>query len=304
MHSNDAQSSDAVIETVLVAHSRPVGNQAVLRVLPQARRRAVGPFVFLDHMGPHMLAPGAGFDVGPHPHIGLSTVTYLFEGAGVHRDSLGTVQVIRPGELNWMTAGRGIVHSERSPDELRERGGRFHGLQLWVALPAAHEEDEPSFEHVPSSAIEEILVAGGRLRLLAGTAYGRQAVVRTVAPLFFVEARLEPGAELAFPDDHAERAAYVVDGTITVAATSIAAQTLVAVSPGRRLLRADSAAHVFLLGGARYPEPRFLRWNFVSSSQTRLDQAEKAWRERRFPVIPTDAGELIPMPETAPARHP
>jgi redox-sensitive bicupin YhaK (pirin superfamily) len=289
--------TDEAIETVLRAHPRPVGNQTVQRVLPQMQRRAVGPFVFLDHMGPHDLAPGEGFDVGPHPHIGLATVTYLFEGAGVHRDSLGSMQTILPGELNWMTAGRGIVHSERSPDDLRARGGRMHGLQLWVALPVAEEEGEPSFQHVPAADIATLDVGGAKVRLLAGTAYGARACVATKSPLFYVEAVLEPGQELAFPDEHPERAAYVVEGAVVAFGREVEAHTLVAVAKGSRRLVAKERTRLVMIGGERFPEPRHMRWNFVSSRKARLDEAEQAWRARKFPTIPTDDGELVAMPE-------
>jgi redox-sensitive bicupin YhaK (pirin superfamily) len=295
--------TDEVFETVLLARDRPVGNQTVRRLLPAMQRRSVGPFVFLDHLGPESLRPGEGFDVGPHPHIGLATVTYLFDGAAMHRDSLGSVQTIVPGELNWMTAGRGIVHSERSPDDLRAAGGRFHGVQLWVALPLADEESEPTFEHVAAEAIEAVETGGARARLLAGSAYGARARVRTRSPLFLVEAHLAEGEALPLPE-HAERAVYVIEGAIGVHEGDsrgtdgrvLEAHTLATIRPGPLSLRARSFAHVLLLGGEPFPEPRHMRWNFVSSSKARLDAAERDWRSGAFPRIPTDDGEPIPMP--------
>ena len=284
------------VELVIDPRLHLVGNQTVRRSLPVRERRAVGPFVFLDHFGPQVLRRGEGFDVGPHPHIGLATVTYFLEGGGIHRDSLGSVQPILPGELNWMTAGRGIVHSERSPDDLRATGGRLHGLQLWVALPAAHEEDEPTFEHVPAGAIETVSQGGIGVRVLAGRAYGTEARVTTRSPLFLVEARLAAGQSLALPEEHAERAVYVVEGALRVGEVSIAAERLAVAGTGPCRVEATSATHLLLLGGAAMPEPRYIRWNFVSSSKARLDAAERDWREGRFPRIPTDDGELVPMP--------
>lgn len=284
------------IETVLIAGERRMLTQSVRRVLPAAPRRQVGPFTFLDHLGPAQLAPGQGFDVGPHPHIGLCTVTYLFEGSGVHRDSLGSEQTIRPGELNWMTAGRGIVHSERSPDDLRARGGALHGLQLWVALPVEHEETEPHFEHVPAGAIATLDVGGVDVQLLAGTAYGERAVVRVYSPLFLARAELAAGQHLPFPDEHRERAVYIVQGEVGVGQARFSGGTLVAVQPGPCALAALGDAHVVLLGGQPFPEPRYLLWNFVSSSKERLKQAEADWRAGRFPRLPNDDGPPIAMP--------
>jgi redox-sensitive bicupin YhaK (pirin superfamily) len=277
-----------MIEAVLEAHARTVGNATVQRVLPSMQRRSIGPFVFLDHMGPETLPLGETFDVGPHPHIGLATVTYLFEGEVVHRDSLGSVQTIVPGDLNWMTAGRGIVHSERGP------GPTMHGLQMWVGLPVANEEDEPTFEHVPKDAIATVREG---VRLLAGTAYGERAIVKTKSPLFLLEARFAEGQTLPFPSEHPARAAYVVGGEIEIDGRTFGAKTLVAVAPGDAYVIAKRAAHVVLLGGAPFPETRHMLWNFVSSSKERLARAEADWRAMRFPRIPTDDGEPIAMPE-------
>lgn len=290
--------SSGRLELVLRGRERAMGSSTVRRVLPVAQRRAVGPFVFLDHLGPETLAPGRGFDVGPHPHVGLSTVTYLFAGEGLHQDSLGSVQRILPGELNWMTAGRGIVHSERSTEPFRARGGELHGLQLWVALPREHEQGEPGFQHLDAEALCPVATPEGpAVRLLAGTAYGATAKARVHSPLFFVDAELEPGETLRLPEGHPQRAAYVVQGAVEAAGQRFEASTLLLFSEGAASLRAVTAARVALLGGAPLGEERHLRWNFVGSSRELLDEAERRWREGRFPRIPTDPAPLIPMPE-------
>lgn len=287
---------DPLVELVLRAQERSVGTSRVRRVLPSAKRLAIGPFVFLDHFGPEALPAGHGFDVRPHPHIGLATVTYLFEGVVVHRDSLGSEQEIRPGELNWMSAGRGIVHSERSPDDARALGGTMHGLQLWVALPREHEEDEPTFEHVPASAITTHDVGGASVTLIAGTAWGLRARAQVRSPLFFAEARLSADERVRLPDEHPERAIYVVDGSVRVGDSEHGAHTLVVVTSAARELVATSSARVAMLGGASLPEPRLMRWNFVATSKDLLDRAEERWRSGRFPRIPTDDGPPLPMP--------
>lgn len=296
-HSLMTQAADRdAIEVVLEGQVRSIGAHSVRRVLPAIGRRSVGPFVFLDHMGPQTLHPDEGFDVLPHPHIGLATVTYLFEGEGLHRDSLGSEQVIRPGELNWMSAGRGIVHSERSPDSFRERGGTLHGLQFWVALPKEQEESAPTFQHVPRSQIETLNIAGVDVSLIAGTAYGSRAAVSVLSPLFLVEAHLCEAEQLVLPDEHVQRAVYVIAGSVALHGRSVSSGTLVAVAPGPCTLSSLSRAHIVLLGGSPLPEPRHMRWNFVSSSVARLDQAEADWRAGRFPRIPHDPGQPIAMP--------
>jgi redox-sensitive bicupin YhaK (pirin superfamily) len=208
------------ITTVVDARPRDLGGFTVGRVLPAEARRHVGPFVFFDHMGPADLAAGHGLDVRPHPHIGLATVTYLFDGEIVHRDSLGSHQPIRPGDVNWMTAGRGIVHSERTGPEVRRAGSRTHGLQLWVGLPLAHEETEPEFHHHPAATLPSLEVAGARIRVLAGSAFGETSPVSTLSSLFYADVVLPAGRELPLPNEHEERAAYVIDGTITAAASA------------------------------------------------------------------------------------
>ncbi|MFZ5890264.1 MAG: pirin family protein [Myxococcota bacterium] len=285
-----------LLELVIEPRPRDLGGFSVGRVLPAPMRRALGPFVFLDHMGPVGFGPGHGFDVRPHPHIGLATVTSLFEGEVMHRDSLGSVQTIRPGELNWMTAGRGIVHSERSPDALRASGARLHGLQLWVALPLAHEECEPDFQHVEGDALPSFELDGVPLRLLAGSAYGKSAQVRVHSPLFYLHVKLAAGQRIALPDEYAERGAYIVSGSVEAAGSVHAARRLLVFRPGHAELIAQEPTRLALLGGDALDSPRHIEWNFVSSSRERIELAKQAWRERRFPIIPTDAEEFIPLP--------
>jgi redox-sensitive bicupin YhaK (pirin superfamily) len=263
---------------------RDIGGFPVRRVLPVAARRSVGPFVFLDHMGPLT----AAMNVAPHPHIGLATVTYLFEGAIVHRDSLATTQTITPGAVNWMVAGRGVVHSERSTQV-----GPVHGVQSWVALPAAHEEDAPSFAHHPAASLPELERPGVRLRLLAGAAYGAEAPVAVLAPTFYVDARLEAGAELPLPEEHAERAAYVVDGALDGVGPG---QMQVFAAGGPATVRALGPTRVMLLGGAPLDGPRHIFWNFVSSSKGRIDAARADWSARRFPHVPGDEHDRVELP--------
>ena len=285
------------IETIIEARKRDLGGFDVGRVLPSARHKLVGPFIFFDHMGPAGFEPGHGIDVRPHPHINLATVTYLFEGEIVHRDSLGSLQTIRPGAINWMTAGRGIVHSERTGSELRRTGSRLHGVQLWVALPKSHEETDPDFRHYPSAALPEIKQGGARLRVLAGSAYGVASPVRTLSPLFYVEATVPAGGECLLPGEHHEKAAYVVEGVVQCGEQRIEASRMAVFAPGRTpSLRAESAARVMLLGGEPLDGDRHIWWNFVSSSPERIEQAKRDWKEGRFPPVPGDT-EFIPLPE-------
>lgn len=286
-----------LLELTIEARPRDLGGFVVGRVLPAASRRALGPFVFLDHMGPATFGPGQGFDVRPHPHIGLATVTSLFEGEIMHRDSLGFVQAIRPGELNWMTAGHGIVHSERCPDPQRVAGGALHGLQLWVALPQAQEECEPSFEHVEGSGLPTLEVDGARVRVLAGTAYDATASVRVHSRLFYVQVELEAGQSVKLPSDYAERGAYIVSGGVSYAGRSHAERRLLVFAPGRVELTATAPTRLALLGGDPLDGERHIEWNFVSSSTERIERAKRDWRQRRFPPIPSDHDEFIPLPE-------
>ena len=289
---------ERVVETVIDGRPRDLGGFGVRRVLPSAERRMVGPFTFFDHMGPAEFGPGEGLDVRPHPHIGLATVTYLFEGEILHRDSLGSVQPIHPGDINWMTAGRGIAHSERTSPELRQRGSRLHGLQLWVALPRAFEEVEPSFHHHPAASLPERERDGVRLRVLAGSAYGMTSPVEILSPLFYADALLSEGSELELPGGHEERAIYVVDGAVRHGAERAEVGRMVAFAPEAKVvLRAERATRIALLGGAPLDGERYIDWNFVSSSRDRLQQARRDWKEGRFPKVPGDEVEFIPLPE-------
>ena len=287
--------AEPAIELEISARTRSIGDFDVGRVLPAPARRMVGPFVFFDHMGPAELAPGRGMDVRPHPHVHLSTVTYLFEGEIMHRDSVGSAQVIRPGAINWMSAGRGIVHSERSPDEARPAGPRVHGLQLWVAPPAGHEDVAPSFSHHPAGSLPEQDERGVRLRVLAGSAYGATAPVPVLSPLFYVEAQLAAGARVELPREHEERAAYVVSGDVHCGGATIAPRTMAVFRSGATpVLEARSAARVAMIGGAPIGR-RLIWWNFVASSEERIQEAARAWKEGRFPKVPGDEVEFIPL---------
>jgi redox-sensitive bicupin YhaK (pirin superfamily) len=286
------------VEHLIRARPRDIGDFVVRRVLPAFQKQMVGPFIFVDHMGPIRLPPGGGMDVRPHPHIGLATVTYLWEGEILHRDSLGSVQAIRPGDVNWMVAGRGIAHSERSPPELRPAGPRAHGLQTWVALPKAHEETEPGFRHYPSASLPKIDRGGARVRVLAGNAYGVASPVRTLSPLLYVESKIPAGRELALPEEHPERAAYIVAGVVRCGDERVEPSRMVVFAPGPTPpLRAESAARVMLLGGEPLDGERHIWWNFVSSSRERIEQAKRDWKEGRFPRVPGET-EYIPLPES------
>ena len=287
----------ASIASILKSRPRVIDRFTVARVLPARTRRMVGPWCFLDHLGPAELAPGQGMDVRPHPHIGLATVSYLFEGEILHQDSLGSYQPIRPGAINWMSAGRGIVHSERTPQPLRATGSRIHQLQLWVALPLAEEESEPSFQHHSSDSLPELTLGDARIRVIAGTAFGATAPVRTLSPLFFAELTLPAGATLELPSEQNERAAYVVEGGFSCGTQRVGAQDMAVFHPGTRpVLVADTRSRIMLLGGDPLESPRYIDWNFVSSSKARIERAKDDWRNRRFPSIPGDDQEFIPLP--------
>jgi len=288
----------AAMETIIEGRARDLGGFFVARLLPAKAVRSVGPFVFFDHMGPATFAPGTGIDVRPHPHIGLATVTYLFEGEIVHRDNLGFVQPIRPGAINWMTAGRGIAHSERTGDALRATGSRLHGLQLWVALPKTHEETEPAFVHHPAETLPDLVVEGVVLRVLAGRAYGVTSPVRTLSPLFYAEAKMPKGTTVVVPREHVERAAFVVEGEVECDGELIAAPRMIVFRRGTdAALHATVNAHVMLLGGDPPDGERHLWWNFVSSSRERIEQAKRDWAEGRFAQIPGES-ERIPLPDS------
>ncbi len=276
---------------------RDLGGFSVRRVLPAPFHRMVGPFIFFDHMGPTDFAPGGGIDVRPHPHINLATVTYLFEGEIFHRDSLGSAQAIRPGAINWMTAGCGIVHSERTAPELRAAGHRLHGLQIWVALPAAVEEQAPSFAHHPADTLPVVSAPGIEARILVGSGLGATSPVPTASPLMYLEAALAPGAELPLEPQLSERAVYLVEGEIDLGGERFAAPQMILLAPEDRSVRAASACRLVVIGGEPLEGPRFIEWNFVSSSRERIDVAKRDWRERRFPLVPGDDKEFIPLPE-------
>ena len=271
---------------------------SVARVLPQAHQRTVGPFVFFDYFGPVDFAPGKGIDVRPHPHIGLATVTYLFEGSQVHRDSLGNVQEIVPGDVNWMTAGRGIVHSERTGADIRARGHRMHGIQSWVGLPLAHEEDAPGFEHVAKDRLPMHNADGVRLRVVAGRAYRLASPVRAPMEIFYVDAQIAAGSTLALPDEYEERGAMVVGGIVEAGGTRHEDGAMILCDKGERAeINAVDDARVMLLGGAPLDGQRHVWWNFVSSSRERLERAKADWKAMRLGTIPGDAVEFIPLPE-------
>jgi len=283
--------------TLLKPHTKDLGGFEVRRLLPGFPRKMVGPFIFFDHMGPAQLAAGSGVDVRPHPHIGLATVTYLFEGAFMHRDSLGNVQRIQPGAVNWMTAGSGIVHSERSPDEDRPSGPILHGIQTWVALPQAHEDSEPAFTHHPKDTIPLITMPGVYMHLIVGSAFGRTAPTPTYSPMFYIAVETEAGAAFELPLEHEERGVYVVSGEVTLAAEHVPARHL-AVAAGNAPARVvtHSAARLMLLGGAPFDSDRFIWWNFVASSKECIDAAAQRWRAGSFPPVPGET-EFIPLPE-------
>jgi redox-sensitive bicupin YhaK (pirin superfamily) len=275
------------------------GGFKVRRLLPDARQRSVGPFIFFDHFGPAEELPGVNHDVRPHPHIGLATVTYLFEGAMMHRDSLGTAQLIEPGALNWMTAGRGIVHSERRPDHLREVGFINHGLQLWTALPLQHEETEPAFSHTPADAIPECSVDDARVRVLVGEAFGLRSPVPSLSPAVYLDIALPAGGRMAMPALAAELALYPVDGVIEVDGEALPARRMAVLQPGQAaMLFAPAGARVVLVGGAPLDAPRHLWWNFVSSRKDRILQASADWEAMRMGTVPGDDVEFIPLPPT------
>ena len=273
------------------------GGFVVRRLLPSAARQAVGPFLFFDHFGPVTVEPDSHHDVRPHPHIGLATVTYLFEGAMVHRDSTGVVQRIEPGAINWMTAGRGIVHSERTPDDLRGAVRRSHGLQLWVALPAEHEEDAPSFEHTPASAIPQTRRAGVTLRVLVGEAFGLRSPVHTLSPTLYLDFDFSTAgdAALAVPAAAEERALYGVDHGFTLDGSVVPAHTLAVLPAGAEpVLAAPQGGRIVLVGGAPLG-PRFIVWNFVSSREERVRQAQDDWAAQAMGQVPGET-EFIPLP--------
>ncbi|SEA14158.1 pirin family protein [Paraburkholderia sartisoli] len=285
------------IKAVLKPHLRDVGSLTVRRVLPAMAARLIGPFIFFDHMGPATLAPGVGLDVRPHPHIGLATVTYLFEGTIMHRDSLGSEQKIVPGDVNWMTAGRGIVHSERTPAEDRGRGLSMHGVQTWVALPLAHEDDEPSFEHHAAATLPQIERNGVTLRVIAGTAFGHTAPTTTFSGTLYVAATFNPGGAFALEPEHDERGVYLVEGDLRIDGEPLEAGQMAVLMPGETVtLASANGATAMLLGGEKLDGERFIEWNFVASSREKIERAKTAWTNQEMGKVPGET-EWIPLPE-------
>jgi redox-sensitive bicupin YhaK (pirin superfamily) len=282
------------LERVIGARRRDLGDVVVGRVLPAPERRMVGPFIFLDHIGPTLIPADRPLAVRPHPHIHLATVTYLFEGEIVHRDSLGSHQAIRPGAINWMTAGRGIVHSERT-----EAGTprRMHGLQLWCALPTAHEEHEPEFTHHPAESLPAVELGGATIRVLAGEAYGLRSPVKTLSRLFYVDVSAPADTTIEVPD-YPERAVYAVAGAVTIDGERVEPGQMLVLAPDRSIrLGVAAGTRLVMLGGDPLDGPRHIYWNFVSSSRERIEQAKRDWREGRFPKVPGDEVEFIPLPD-------
>jgi redox-sensitive bicupin YhaK (pirin superfamily) len=279
------------------AQQRDLGGFVVRRVLPSQERRMVGPFIFFDHLGPTTFAPGLGIDVRPHPHIALATVTYLFHGSLEHRDSLGSVREIHPGDVNWMSAGSGIVHSERTPRAARVAGEHVHAIQSWVALPDGHEDGEPSFDHYPAATLPTRIKDGVHLTIVAGEAFGLRSPVATRWPTVYVDLRFAPGGALELPAAGGERALYVVEGELAIGDVMLQAGQLAVLEPAAAVIRSQGDARAMLLGGEPFSTPRHIWWNFVASSQERIERARQRWAERRFPAVPGES-ELMPLPQT------
>jgi redox-sensitive bicupin YhaK (pirin superfamily) len=293
----DAFACDA-IQRVIVPRTVDLDGFQIRRALPSAQSRMVGPFIFFDHFGPMEFRSGQGLDVRPHPHIGLATVTYLFDGEIMHRDTLGSVVPIRPGEVNWMTAGRGIAHSERTGPERRSNGDRLHGLQMWVALPAAKEEMEPGFAHFDGTDFPMIASDDMNVRVVVGALFGKRSPVTATSDTIFAEAHLSAGARIPLDADHEERSIYVVEGEIEIMGDRFGPGRLVVFKPGDRIaVTAASDAHFVIAGGAAMDGPRHIWWNFVSSRKDRIEQAKADWKAGRFGPVPGDTEEFIPLPE-------
>ncbi|MEM1050906.1 MAG: pirin family protein [Pseudomonadota bacterium] len=297
----DAEGSGPV-ETLIVPRARDLGGFEVRRALPSPRRQLVGPFIFFDQIGPAEFIHDGGIDVRPHPHIGLATVTYLFQGEFQHRDSLGTNQMIYPGEVNWMVSGKGITHSERTSPETRAGRHSLYGIQTWVALPKEHEDTDPSFEHQGADALPLIEDGGAKMRLILGNAYGQRAPVQTFSEMFYADVRLQPWVKLPLPDNHEDRALYVLEGEIVVAGDRFEAGQMMVFRPGDAITIEAGAqgAHFMALGGETFSEGRYISWNFVSSSQEKIAAAEAEWRRGdwktgKFTLPPGDNKEFIPL---------
>ena len=299
---DDPQPGDAgacdLIETVIVPRVRDLGGFEVRRALPSIGKKMVGPFIFFDQMGPSEFLLGEGMDVRPHPHIGLATVTYLFDGQIMHRDSLGTEMAIEPGAVNWMTAGKGIVHSERTAPEEKAKGPRLFGIQTWVALPKTDEETAPAFSHTGKSDLPVVTGDNASVRLILGSMYGESAPVKTFTPMFYGDATLAEGTSLPLDPDYDERGIYTVSGEIEIAGDRFGPGKLLVFKPGDRItVRAVTNARFMMLGGDTMDGPRFIWWNFVSSSKERIEQAKADWKQKRFDTVPGDEEEFIPLPD-------
>jgi redox-sensitive bicupin YhaK (pirin superfamily) len=291
---------DPFLQT-LYPTTHDLGGFKVHRTLPHKDRTTIGPFIFFDQMGPAHLPPGQGVDVRPHPHINLATVTYLFAGAIDHRDSLGTFRTIEPGAVNLMTAGRGIVHSERSPAEVRQGGPELSGIQTWLALPSHKEEMDPAFEHVPKEALPVVSARGASARIVMGSLWGATSPVTCHSETIYADLALEPGGSIPVDSPADERAVYVAEGDAALDGLRLEPKVLYVLRPGiSATLRSERGAHVMLCGGAPLDGPRHVWWNFVSSRRERINQAKDDWRNQRFPVVPDDAEERIPLPVVAP----
>ena len=293
----DARAAD-LIEHLIIPRTSDIGGLQVRRALPTAKRRLVGPFIFFDRMGPAKLTPEQALDVKPHPHIGLSTVTYLFDGEIKHRDSLGTELVIRPGDVNLMTAGRGIVHSERTPENLRGGPLSISGLQTWLALPSHLEEIDPAFAHTSAATLPEFSDGGASGRVVIGSFGGLSAPVKSFSGTLYVDLRLQPGARFPFPATEEERAAYMLSGSLSIAGESFAADQLLVFRQGDAitLQAGPEGCHIMLFGGDAMDGKRYIWWNFVSSSQERIEQAKHEWKTGRFDIVPGDEEEFVPLP--------
>jgi len=291
-----SEETSSAIELLIESQAKDLGEFVVRRTLPSRQRQRVGPFIFFDHMGPADFAPGMGVSVRPHPHIGLETVTYLFEGEIVHRDSLGIAQTIQPGAVNWMTAGRGIVHSERTPEDMLAAGSKLHGLQIWLAVPTELEEAEPTFVHYPTTDLPMIEQQGCHISVLAGEAYGERSPVVTSSETLYAAINMTAGAELDLPMNYTERAVYVASGDVEIDRDCVAPGVMAVLRPGAAAtLRAAKNAQVMLLGGEPLDGKRYLYWNFVSSSRERIEQAKDDWRTDRFDKVPGES-DFIPLP--------
>ncbi len=284
--------------TVITPRTHDLGDGfEVRRAVPSLQARSVGPFVFVDHMGPAAFEPGRGIDVRPHPHIGLATVTYLWAGAIDHRDTLGSEQVIVPGDVNWMTSGRGIAHSERTPADERGRTHQVHGMQTWVALPKSFEEVAPEFHHHPAATLPQWRRDGAFVRVIAGRGFGEESPARVFADTYNVAIDLEPDAQIALDDDYPERALYVLEGQCQLDGADLPERHLIVLDPGSRpVLRARTPLKAMLLGGEPLDAPRHMWWNFVSSSKDRIEAAKQDWRDGKFGQVPGEV-EFIPLPE-------